>query len=171
MFIKYSTGLIPLNKNRSKGSQGKKATVSPKPASVEESDEFDSEPAKKQTGNRRVIKKKVSISIDDNIIPEPDVPLELGKSMSLIEATEEEAARQVHATPKRIMTKSDSEPARRRPSGIAFREQLVADTMQALKASRKSTRSQLHAGGSSKGTGTKPKVPDESTNTPTTSSE
>ncbi|GJU89593.1 hypothetical protein Tco_1302016 [Tanacetum coccineum] len=147
-------------------SQGKKATVSLKPASVEESDESDSEPAKKRTGNRRVIKKKVSISIDDNIISEPDVPLELGKSMSLIEATKEEAARQVHATPERIMTESDPEPARRRPS-----EQLAADTMQALKASRKSTRSQLHAGGSSKGTGTKPKVPDESTNTPTTLSE
>ncbi|GKD10283.1 hypothetical protein Tco_1189968, partial [Tanacetum coccineum] len=51
------------------------------------------------------------------------------------------------------------------------KEQLAADTRQALKASRKSIRSQLHAGGLSNGTSTKPKVPDESTNTPTTSSE
>ncbi|GJY46107.1 hypothetical protein Tco_0435170 [Tanacetum coccineum] len=91
--------------------------------------------------------------------------------------------------------KSDPEPARRRPSSIAFRdtssmskkispnssqklkgiqiltieEQLAADTMQALKASRKSSRSQRHAGGSSKGTGTKPEVPDESTVILTTS--
>ncbi|GKG46908.1 hypothetical protein Tco_0504105, partial [Tanacetum coccineum] len=97
----------------------------------------------------------------------------------------------------RIVTESDPEPARLRPSGIAFRdtssvlkktsldpsqklkgvhtltpeEKLTRDTMQALKASRKSIRSQLHARGSSKGTGTKPGVLDESTFTPTTSSE
>ncbi|GJT18410.1 hypothetical protein Tco_0877116 [Tanacetum coccineum] len=119
------------------------------------------------------------------------------KSMCLTEAVEEEAARQVHATHERIMIESDPEPARKRPSGIAFRdtsgvskntsldllqklkgvhtltpeEQLAADTMQSLKASRKSIRSHLHAGGSSEGTDTKPGVPDESTVTPTTSSE
>ncbi|GJZ90286.1 hypothetical protein Tco_0662213 [Tanacetum coccineum] len=91
--------------------------------------------------------------------------------------------------------KSDPEPARGRPSSIAFRdtssmskkispnssqklkgiqiltieEQLAADTMQALKASRKSSRSQRHAGGSSKGTGAKPEVHDESTVILTTS--
>nr|GEU61335.1 hypothetical protein [Tanacetum cinerariifolium] len=57
-----------------------------------------------------------------------------------------------------IVTESDPESARRRPS-----EQLVADMIQALKASRKSTRSWPHAGGSSEGTGTKPRVLDEST--------
>ncbi|GJV99897.1 hypothetical protein Tco_1555149 [Tanacetum coccineum] len=86
------------------------------------------------------------------------------KSMSLTKAAEEEAARQVHATHER--TESDPELARRRPS-----EKLTADTMQALKASRKSIRNQPHAGGSSEGTGIKPGVPDESTITPTTSSE
>ncbi|GKD70915.1 hypothetical protein Tco_1325005 [Tanacetum coccineum] len=79
-------------------------------------------PPKKSRGSRRVIKKKVSISADDNIIPEPDVALELGKSLSLTEAAEEEAARQVHATHERIVIESDLEPARRRPSGIAFRD-------------------------------------------------
>nr|GEW86215.1 hypothetical protein [Tanacetum cinerariifolium] len=108
---------------------------------------------------RRVIKKKVSVFADDNIILEPNFALELGKSMRLTKATEEEATRQVHATHERIMTGSDPEPARRRPSGIAFRdtsrvskkmspdlsqklkgvqtltleEKLVADIMQALK--------------------------------------
>ncbi|GJU09735.1 hypothetical protein Tco_1132131 [Tanacetum coccineum] len=120
MFIKYSTGLIPPKKSRGKGSQGKKAAVSSKPAS---DDESDAKLVRKRTGSRRVIKKKVTISADDNIIPEPDVALELGKSMSLTEAAEEEAARQPHA------------------------------------------------GGSSEGTGTKPRVLDESTITPTTSSE
>ncbi|GJS16051.1 zf-CCHC domain-containing protein [Tanacetum coccineum] len=131
MFIKYSTGLIPPKKTRGKGSQGKKAVVSLKPTK---------------------------------------------NLCSLTEAVEEEAARQVHATHERIMTETDPDPARRRPSGIAFRdtssvskkmyldpsqklkdvqtltleEQLVADMMQALKASRKSTRIQPHAGGSTK---------------------
>ncbi|GKD70916.1 hypothetical protein Tco_1325006 [Tanacetum coccineum] len=43
--------------------------------------------------------------------------------------------------------------------------------METLKASRKSIRSQSHAGGLCEGTGTKTGVPDESTVTPTTSSE
>ncbi|GKD05970.1 hypothetical protein Tco_1180944 [Tanacetum coccineum] len=53
-------------------------------------------------------------SKDDNIIPEPDITFELGKSMSLTEAAEEEAARQVHATHARIMIESVPKPARRR---------------------------------------------------------
>ncbi|GJS28322.1 hypothetical protein Tco_0488942 [Tanacetum coccineum] len=48
---------------------------------------------------------------------------------------------------------------------------LAADIMQALKESRKSVRSQPHAGGSSEGTSTKPRVPDKSTVTLITSSE
>ncbi|GJZ01463.1 zinc finger, CCHC-type containing protein [Tanacetum coccineum] len=117
--------------------------------------------------------------------------------MILTEATEEEATRKVHATHEQIVKESDPEPARRRPSGIAFRdtsnvskkispdpsqklkgiqtmtaeEQLAADTMRALKANKKSSRSQSHAGGSSEGTGTKPGVLDESTVILTTSHE
>ncbi|GJW69684.1 hypothetical protein Tco_0126601 [Tanacetum coccineum] len=90
-FIKYFTGLIPSKKSRGKGSQGKK----------------------------RKSKKKVSISADDNIIPEPDFALELGKSISLAEAKEEEAARRVHATHERLVLESDEpsgEPANR-PTG------------------------------------------------------
>ncbi|GJZ04269.1 hypothetical protein Tco_0537544 [Tanacetum coccineum] len=138
-------------------------------------------------------KKIVLISAADNIIPEQNVALELGKSTSLAAAEEEEAGRHVHATNERLMMESDPEPARRstrrRPSGIAFRdtssvskkkspdqsqklkgiqtltakEQLAADMMQALKASKKSNRSQSLAGGSSEGTGVSPGVPDEST--------
>ncbi|GKE46837.1 hypothetical protein Tco_1478095, partial [Tanacetum coccineum] len=121
-------------------------------------EESDSEPARKQTSSRRVIKKKVIISADDNIILELDVALELGKPMSLTEATKEEAARQVHATHERIVIESVPEPARRRPS-----EQLVADTMQALKESMKTSRRQPGTGGSSEGTGVSLGVPDDST--------
>nr|GEZ04287.1 hypothetical protein [Tanacetum cinerariifolium] len=58
---------------------------------VEVSKESDSEPAKKRTASRRVVKKKVTIVAANNIIPNPDVALELGKSISLTEAAEEEA--------------------------------------------------------------------------------
>ncbi|GJX37588.1 retrovirus-related pol polyprotein from transposon TNT 1-94 [Tanacetum coccineum] len=75
---------------------------------------------------------------------------ELGTSMSLNEAEEDEAARRVHAT---------------------HEQQLVADTMQALKANRKINRSQSHTGGSSEGASVTPKVLNESTCIFTTSSE
>ncbi|GJV19269.1 hypothetical protein Tco_1368289 [Tanacetum coccineum] len=94
--------------------------------------------------------------------------------MSLTEAAEEEAAMQVYATHERIMTESNPEPARRRPSGIAFRdtsEQLVADMMQALKASRKSNKSQSLTRGSSQGTGVLLEIPNDSTVILTTLSE
>ncbi|GKB83731.1 hypothetical protein Tco_0950626, partial [Tanacetum coccineum] len=86
---------------------------------------------------------------------------------------------------------------KRRPSGIAFRdtssvlkkkspdpsqklkdvqtltpeEQLTADTMKALKESKKTNRRQLGTGGSSEGTGSILRVPNESTVVPATSSE
>ncbi|GKF07501.1 hypothetical protein Tco_0041725, partial [Tanacetum coccineum] len=128
-----------------KGSQGKKSAITLKPTSVEVSDESDVEPAKRQIGRKIMSKKKVSISADDNIIPEPYIALELAKSMSLAETVEEEAA--------------------------SAEEQLVADMMQALKANKKSSKSQPYVGGSSKGTDTKPGVPGESTVILTTSDE
>ncbi|GKA00173.1 hypothetical protein Tco_0672723 [Tanacetum coccineum] len=121
MFIKYSTDLIPPKKRRGKGSQGKNTIDTPE-ATVDVSEESNFELARKRTANRRVIKKKVSIYVDDNIVLEPYVALELGKSMSLTEPAQEEALRLVHATHVRIVTESDPEPARRRPSGIAFRD-------------------------------------------------
>ncbi|GJZ89104.1 retrovirus-related pol polyprotein from transposon TNT 1-94 [Tanacetum coccineum] len=127
MFIKYSTSLIPPKKIRGKGSQGKKASVSPKP---------------------------------DNIIPKPNFALELGKSMSLTEAAKEEAIRLVHATHERIVTESNLEPVRRRPSGISFR-----DTSGVSKKTSPDLSQKL------KGISTKSSIPDESTVTPITSSE
>ncbi|GJR55819.1 hypothetical protein Tco_1406340 [Tanacetum coccineum] len=47
-------------------------------------------------------------------------------------------------------------------------EQLAADTMQAIKASKKVSRSQSHIGDSSEGAGITPEVPDESTDKITT---
>ncbi|GJY59032.1 retrovirus-related pol polyprotein from transposon TNT 1-94 [Tanacetum coccineum] len=120
-FLKYSTGQIPPKNSRGKGSQGKKIADESQ-ETIDVSEESDFEPARKKTASRRVIKKKGTISVDDNIIPDPDVALELGKSISLTEAVEEEATRQVHATHARIVTESVPKPARRRPSGIASRD-------------------------------------------------
>nr|GEX94718.1 hypothetical protein [Tanacetum cinerariifolium] len=61
---------------------------------------------RKRTASRRVVKKKVTISAADNIIPDPDVALELGKSISLTEVKKEEAARKVYATHARIVIES-----------------------------------------------------------------
>ncbi|GKC71548.1 hypothetical protein Tco_1117431, partial [Tanacetum coccineum] len=185
-FLGYSTGLIPPKKSRGKGSQRKKQTFTPK--------------------------KKSSISADDNTIPEPDVALELGKSISKTEVEIAEEARRVHETHERLVTEkltseedsgeSDGELANRptgirRPSGVVFKdtswvskkksldqsqklkgiqmlteeEQLAADTMQAIKASRKISRSKPHTEGSSEGAGITPEVPYESTDKLTTSSE
>nr|GEZ65404.1 hypothetical protein [Tanacetum cinerariifolium] len=104
-----------------KGSQGKKSANVPE-ADVDVLEESDSEPARKRNASRRVIKKKVTFFVDDNIILDPDISLEFGKSISLTKVAEEALARLVHATHERIMTEYDHEPTRRRPSGIALKD-------------------------------------------------
>ncbi|GKE42339.1 hypothetical protein Tco_1469623, partial [Tanacetum coccineum] len=189
MFQAKTLGCIYSKKIRGKGSQGKK-TADTFVATVDVSKESDLELARKRTASRRVVKKKVTIAVD-NIIPNPYVALELGKSISLTKAAEEEA------THPRIVAESVPEPARRRPSGISFRdtpqvskkvssdpsqklkgvqsltpeEQEAADTMQALKESKKTRRRQPGTRGLSEGTGRIPWVPDESTIISATSSE
>ncbi|GJT91758.1 hypothetical protein Tco_1080603 [Tanacetum coccineum] len=176
-FILYSTGQIPPKKSRGKGSQGKKS-ADPTEESVDVSDESEPEPLiRRKTSSRRVAKKKATISVDDNIVPEPDIALELGKSISSTEAKEEAAARQVHATHVRIVSESVPEPARRRRSDIAVSEttqklkgiqtltpaeQESADVMKALKDSRRMLGRQPSTGGSDEGTGEIPGVPNES---------
>ncbi|GJX11540.1 hypothetical protein Tco_0201399 [Tanacetum coccineum] len=126
--------------------------------------------------------------LHDNIVPKPDLALELGKSISLTEAEEEAVAREVHATHARIVSESEPEPTQRRQSGIAFRdsfivskkrssdsskklkgiqtltpaEQEAADIMKALKESKKMSKRQPGTGGSNEGTGNILGVPDES---------
>ncbi|GKD15811.1 hypothetical protein Tco_1204969 [Tanacetum coccineum] len=141
------------------------------------------EPVKRKTASRRVVKNKVTISANDNIIPNPDVALELGKSISLAEAEEEEAAKQVHATHARIMTESILESAKKKTGSrgstpklksvqsLTPAEKEAADIMQALKESKKTSKRQLGTGGSSEGTGTILGVLDESIVVSATSSE
>ncbi|GKB11870.1 hypothetical protein Tco_0845793 [Tanacetum coccineum] len=188
MFIKYSTGQIPLKKSRGKGSQRKK-TVDDSQETVDVSEESkpEPEPVKRKTSSKRRVKKKVILSADDNIIfDDPDTALEFGKSISKTKAKEAEAARQVHATHARIVTESILEHTKRRKSSkvtsdhpkklkgvpsLTPEEQEAADIMQALKESKKTRKRQPGTGGSSEGTSTIPGVPDESTVISATSSE
>ncbi|GKC69043.1 hypothetical protein Tco_1114926 [Tanacetum coccineum] len=155
---KYTNMFIPPKKNRGKGSQRKK-TVDDSQETVDVSEEFEPEPelVKRKTSSKRRVKKKVTLSADDNIISDdPDTALELGKSISKTEAEEAEAARQVHTTHARIVTESVLKPTKRRKS-----DKVTSDPPKKLKGT----------GGSSEGTGTIPGVPDKSTFIFDTSSE
>ncbi|GKF80467.1 hypothetical protein Tco_0239069, partial [Tanacetum coccineum] len=78
--IQHSAAYSDLRVLQGKCSQGKKTADT-----TEESvDVSDPEPLiRRKTSRRKVVKKKATISVDDNIIPEPDIALELGKSISL----------------------------------------------------------------------------------------
>ncbi|GJU05486.1 hypothetical protein Tco_1121916, partial [Tanacetum coccineum] len=168
-----------------KGSQRNKIVDdSQETVDVSEESEPEPEPVKRKTSSKRRVKKKVTLSADDNIISDdPDTDLALGKFIS---QTEVEAARQVHATHARIVTESVPEPTKRRKSGkvtsdppkklkgvpsLTPEEQEAADIMQALKESKKISKRQPGTRGSSEGTSTIPGVPDESTIVSATSSE
>nr|GEV96805.1 retrovirus-related Pol polyprotein from transposon TNT 1-94 [Tanacetum cinerariifolium] len=132
IFLKYSTGQIPPKKSNRKGSHGKK-TVDTHVADVDVSEESNPEPARKKTASRITVKKKVTISAADNIIPDLDVALELGKSISSSKAEEEEAARQVHATHARIVTESVFELAKKQSGNRSTRGVVIQDTSSAPK--------------------------------------
>ncbi|GKD82788.1 hypothetical protein Tco_1349627, partial [Tanacetum coccineum] len=75
--------------------------------------------------------------LHDNIVPKPDLALELGKSISLTKAEEEVVAREVHATHARIMSESEPEPTQRRQSGIAFRDSFIVSKKRSSDSSKK----------------------------------
>nr|GEW92969.1 hypothetical protein [Tanacetum cinerariifolium] len=155
MFIKYSTGQIPPKKSKGK--------------------------VKRKTSSKKRVKKKVTLSANDNIISDdPVTALDLGKSIIKTKAEEEkatEAARQVHATHASIVTESVLEPTRRRKSGkvtsdppkklkgvpsLTLEEQEAVDIMQDLKECKKTSKRQPGNRGSNEGTGTILGVPNES---------
>nr|GEW58429.1 hypothetical protein [Tanacetum cinerariifolium] len=154
---------------------------------VFEESEPEPEPVKRKTSSKRRVKKKVTLSTDDNIIfDDPNTALGLGKSISQTEAKEAEAARQVHATHARIVIEFVLNLTKTRKSGkVTFdlakklkgapsltpEEQKAEDIMQALKESKKTSKRRPCTEGSSEGTGTKPGVPDEFTVVSATSSE
>nr|GFA52477.1 hypothetical protein [Tanacetum cinerariifolium] len=160
----------PPKKSRGKGLQGKKTADTPI-KEVKVFEESDPEPAKRKTSSKRRVKKNVTLSADDNIISnDPNAALELAKSTSQTKAEEAKAARKVHATHARIVTESVLEYAKKKFGGKSSKSE-AADIMQALKERKKSDKRQSGTRDSHKGTGTIPRVPDESTVVSTTSSE
>ncbi|GJY24305.1 hypothetical protein Tco_0397963, partial [Tanacetum coccineum] len=122
---------------------------------VSEESEPEPEPVKRKTSSKRRVKKKVTLSVDDNIISnDPDTALELGKSISQTEAEEAETARKLNGVPS-----------------LTPEEKEAANIMKALKESKKTSKRQLGTGGSNEGTGSILGVPDESTVIYATSSE
>ncbi|GJZ08762.1 hypothetical protein Tco_0543045 [Tanacetum coccineum] len=115
--------------------------------------QIDHRKEKKKTASRRVVKKKVTISATDNIIPDPGAALELAKSINQTKAEEAEAARKFHATHARIVIESVPESAKKKSGG---KKQENADIMQTLKESKKTSKRQPGTGGSNEGTGSKP---------------
>nr|GFA25410.1 hypothetical protein [Tanacetum cinerariifolium] len=152
MFIKYPTYHIPPKKSRSKGSKAKKnVEESQETIDVSEESEPEHEPAKKKTSGKRRIKKKVTLSADDNIISDdPDAALELAKSISQNTSS---APKSKPATSK---TKLKGAPS------LTLQEQEATDIMQALKESKKTSRRKLASSGSNEETCSKPGVLDES---------
>ncbi|GJX33707.1 hypothetical protein Tco_0245264 [Tanacetum coccineum] len=123
------------------------------------------------------LRRKPPYQLMTQLVPELQISFGLGKSISLTEAEEEAAARQVHATHARIVSESILEPARRRQSNIVISEttqklkgiqtlspteQEAVDIMKALKDSRRMFGRQPGTGGSDEGTGEIPGVSDES---------
>nr|GEU63294.1 hypothetical protein [Tanacetum cinerariifolium] len=110
---------------------------------------------KKKTSSKRRIKNKVILSADDNIISDdPDAALELAKSISQTKAEEAEAARKVHGTHARIVTKSNPESARKKSGGRSSKCVVIQDTP----SNPNSKPATLKL---SEGTGAKPVVLDE----------
>ncbi|GKE01409.1 hypothetical protein Tco_1389392, partial [Tanacetum coccineum] len=145
MFIKYSTGQIRPKKSRGKGSQGKKnADDSQETVDVSEESEPKPEPAKKKTSSKRRVKKKVTLSADDNIISDdPDAALELAKSISKTETEEAEEARQVHATHARIVTESVPKSTKKKSGGKSTRSVIIQDAPSAPKSKPATSKTKL----------------------------
>ncbi|GJV90985.1 hypothetical protein Tco_1538798 [Tanacetum coccineum] len=174
MFIKYSTHQIPPKKSRGKGLKGRK-TVDDSQETVDVSEESESEPepVKKKNASRRVVKKKVTLSADDNIISDdPDAALEIAKSISQTEVEEAEAARKVYATHARVVTESVSKSDKKKSRGRSYKNIVIQDNLSAPKSKPATSKTKLKGTrGSNEGTGSKLGVPDESTVISATSSE
>ncbi|GJR93048.1 hypothetical protein Tco_0265222 [Tanacetum coccineum] len=139
MFIKYLTGQIPPKNNSDKGSKGKKI-VDDSQETLDVSKESEPEPARKKTSSKRRVKKKVTLSADDNIIFDDLVAsLELAKSVSQTEAGEAEAVRQFHATHARIMTES----AKKNYVGRSSKSVVIQDTPSAPKSKPATSKTKL----------------------------
>nr|GEZ69011.1 hypothetical protein [Tanacetum cinerariifolium] len=134
-------GIILPKKSRGKGSKGKKnAEESQETVDVSEESEPKPKPTKKKTSGKRRVKKKVTLSVDDNIISnDPDAALELAKSISQINAEEVKAAKKVYATHARIVTES----AKKKSSSRSSKSVVIQDTLSIPKSKPTTSKTKL----------------------------
>ncbi|GJW47095.1 hypothetical protein Tco_0078741 [Tanacetum coccineum] len=78
---------------------------------------LDVAPFLKEKKGVRFREKESRSLLHDNIVPKPDLALELDKSISLTEAEEEAVVREVHATHSRIVSGPDPEPMQEDQTG------------------------------------------------------
>nr|GEZ27039.1 hypothetical protein [Tanacetum cinerariifolium] len=168
------------SKKSSKRQPGKK-NADTHVTEVDVSKESNPKPAKKKTSSNRRVKKKVTLSANDNIISDnPDAALELAKSISKTKAEEAEASRKVHDTHARIVTESVPESTKKKSGGKSSKSVVIQDTLSSLKSKLSTSKYKLKCTQSltpaekeaadimqalkeskNKETGTKPSVPDE----------
>ncbi|GJS31006.1 hypothetical protein Tco_0491626 [Tanacetum coccineum] len=100
--------------------------------------------AKRKTSSKRRVKKKVTLSDDDNIISDdPDAVLELAKSISQTKAEKAEAARKVHDTHAKIVTESVSESAKKKSSGKSAKIVVIHETPSTPKSKPETSKAKL----------------------------
>nr|GEU77199.1 reverse transcriptase domain-containing protein [Tanacetum cinerariifolium] len=128
--------IIPPKKRKGKGLKGRKnVDNSHETVDVSEESEPKPEPVKKKFTSRRVIKKKVTLSADDNIIfDDPDVALELAKSFQSVVIQDTLSAPKSKSATSKLKLKG--------AQSLTLAEQEAADIMQALKESKKSGKRQ-----------------------------
>nr|GEW25656.1 hypothetical protein [Tanacetum cinerariifolium] len=125
------------------GKTERKKTVDDTQETVDVFEEFKPKPkpARKKTSSKRRVKKKVTLSANNNIISnDPDAALELAKSISQTKAEEAEVARQFHATHARIVTKSVPESDKKKSGGKISKSVVIQDTPSAPKSKPTTTK-------------------------------
>nr|GEX13929.1 hypothetical protein [Tanacetum cinerariifolium] len=167
----------PTQERQMKGSQGKKTADTPV-EEVKVSEELEPEPARKKTSSKRMVKKKVILSVDENIIfDDLDASLETVTESVPKSAKKKSGGRSsksvvIQDTPSALKSKpATSKTKLKGAPSLTVEELNVADIMQAHKESKKSSKRQPVIRGSHEGTGTILGVLDESTIVFTTSSE
>ncbi|GKC54124.1 hypothetical protein Tco_1076869 [Tanacetum coccineum] len=168
-FIGYSTGLIPPKKTRGQGSKGKQQEVTTKKKTMITIDGniISDDPDAAFELGKPISKTDAEIVDETRRVHETHARLVTEKAASE-EACDKSGGEFDHKVTGRRRTrgvtirdtprvsKKKSTDHSRKLKGIKMmtvEEQLAADTMQSLKASKKSSRSQSHTGGSSEGTG------------------
>nr|GEW30572.1 hypothetical protein [Tanacetum cinerariifolium] len=133
--LKMEVKIFP-KKSRGKGSQGKKiADDSQEPVDVFKDSKSEPKLVKRKTSSKGRVKKKVTLSADNNIISgDLDDSLELAKSISKTKAEEAEERRQVHATHTRIVTEYVLESTEKKSGGRSSKSVVIQDTPSAQKS-------------------------------------